>query len=179
MNKAGAKFDFEKAKWFNAEWIRKLSAESLKNKVKAILEDKGVVVPDDDRLLVLIDLVKERCTLLPDFYHQLAYFFEQPKEYDLNSVKPKWTDAKTEFFKSFIALLNTGEAAIEAHDLETRFKTLAEEKGIKAGELMLPFRIMLVGGKFGPHVFDIAVLLGKEETINRIEKALVLFSSPA
>jgi glutamyl-tRNA synthetase len=177
VNKAGAKFDFEKAKWFNAEWIKRSSAESLKDRVKVVLEDKGVVVADDALLLKVIDLVKERCVLLPDFYHQSAYFFEQPKEYDLNAVKPKWTDAKTEFYKSFIALLGNTEASIEPAELETQFKALAEEKGIKAGELMLPFRIMLVGGKFGPHVFDIAVLLGKEETIKRIEKAVAEFIS--
>jgi glutamyl-tRNA synthetase len=175
VNKGGAKFDFEKAKWFNGEWIKRVDAGSLKPKVKQILEDKGLTISDDDYLLKLIDLVKERCTLLPDFYQQLAYFFEQPKEYDLNAVKPKWTDAKTDFFISFIGLLSTTEN-ISAPDMEQAFKALAEEKGIKAGELMLPFRIMLVGGKFGPHVFDIAVLLGKVETIRRIEKALGAFN---
>jgi glutamyl-tRNA synthetase len=61
--------------------------------------------------------------------------------------------------------------------MEQSFKILAEEKGLKPSELMLPFRIMLVGGKFGPHVFDIAALLGIKETIKRIEKALEAFSS--
>ena len=176
VSKAGAKFDFEKAKWFNAEWIKKSEAGSLKSEVKKILEDKGVVVNDDAYLLQVIDKVKDRCVLLPDFYHQAAYFFEQPKEYDVNSVKPKWTDAKTDFFNAVINLINTTEA-FEPVEFEAAFKALAEEKGIKAGELMLPFRIMLVGGKFGPHVFDIAVILGKAETISRIEKALTVFNA--
>jgi glutamyl-tRNA synthetase len=140
------------------------------------LEDKGVVIADDEYLLQVIDKVKDRCVLLPDFYHQAAYFFEQPQEYDVNSVKPKWTDAKTDFFNAFVNTVNTTEA-FEPVELEAAFKALAEEKAIKAGELMLPFRIMLVGGKFGPHVFDIAVLLGKEQTIKRIEKALAVFTS--
>ncbi|MDB5088274.1 MAG: glutamate--tRNA ligase [Mucilaginibacter sp.] len=176
VSKAGAKFDFEKAKWFNAEWIKKSEAGSLKSEVKRILGDKGVIVTNDDYLLQVIDKVKDRCVLLPDFYHQSAYFFEQPKEYDVNSVKAKWTDAKTEFFNAFINTIKTTET-FEPVELEAAFKALAEEKAIKAGELMLPFRIMLVGGKFGPHVFDIAVLLGKDETIRRIEKALVVFGS--
>jgi glutamyl-tRNA synthetase len=176
VSKAGAKFDFEKAKWFNAEWIKKSEAGSLKSEVKKILEDKGVVVNDDAYLLQVIDKVKDRCVLLPDFYHQAAYFFAQPKEYDVNSVKPKWTDAKTDFFNAVINLINTTEA-FEPVEFEAAFKALAEEKGIKAGELMLPFRIMLVGGKFGPHVFDIAVILGKAETISRIEKALTVFNA--
>ncbi len=65
----------------------------------------------------------------------------------------------------------------ETADLENHFKALMEEKALKAGDVMLPFRIMLVGGKFGPHVFDIAALLGKDETISRIEKALAVFNS--
>ncbi|HEY5326109.1 MAG TPA: glutamate--tRNA ligase [Mucilaginibacter sp.] len=175
ISKAGAKFDFEKAKWFNSEWIKKLNAESLKLKVKAVLEGKGIVVPDDDYLLKVIEQVKDRCVLLPDFYHQAVYFFEGPKEYDVNSVKPKWTEAKTSFFNTLITALSAIEAW-EPFVLETTFKGLAEEKAIKAGELLLPFRIMLVGGKFGPHVFDIATLLGKRETIVRIEKALGVFA---
>jgi len=174
VSKAGAKFDFEKAKWFNAEWVKKSEALSLESEVKKLLGDKGVVVSDDAYLLKVIDKIKDRVVLLPDFYQQSAYFFEEPKEYDINAVKPKWTDAKTEFFNAFIDLIKSTEAWDET-SLEAAFKALAEEKAIKAGELMLPFRVMLVGGKFGPHVFDIAVLLGKEETINRIEKALEVF----
>jgi glutamyl-tRNA synthetase len=178
VSKAGAKFDFEKAKWFNAEWIKRSEVNELRPEVSKVLADKGIAVTDDAKLETVINLIKDRCVVLPDFYQQAGYFFEQPKEYDLNAVKPKWTDAKTVFFNALITLLNA-EEAIEAHDLEAKFKALAEEKALKVGDVMLPFRIMLVGGKFGPHVFDIVALLGKEETINRIEKALEAFSPPA
>jgi glutamyl-tRNA synthetase len=174
VSKAGAKFDFEKAKWFNAEWIKKLKAESLKPMVEAVLAEKGIIVNDDAYLLTVIDLIKDRCTLLPDFYQQSAYFFEQPKVYDLAAVKPKWTDAKTDFFKELALKINL-TANFEAPALEESFKTFMDEKGFKMGDVMLPFRIMLVGGKFGPHVFDIAALLGKQETINRINIALEAF----
>ncbi len=176
INKAGAKFDFEKAKWFNAEWIKKANAESLMPKVKEVLTNKGVAIKDDAQLLTIIDLIKDRCTLLTDFYQQASYFFQIPAEYDLNAVKPKWTDEKTAFFKSFIEQLQATPTLIAA-DTEATFKALTEEKGFKIGDVMLPFRIMLVGGKFGPHVFDIAALLGKDETINRIEQALVAFTA--
>jgi glutamyl-tRNA synthetase len=139
-----------------------------------VLESNGITVTDEDYLLTVIDKVKDRCVLLPDFYQQSAYFFEEPKEYDLQSVKPKWTDAKTGFFHDLITRFKAVEKWEEL-ELETMCKTLAEEKAIKAGEVLLPFRIMLVGGKFGLHVFDIATLLGKLETINRIEKALAIF----
>jgi glutamyl-tRNA synthetase len=176
ISKAGAKFDFEKAKWYNAEWIKRTDAESLKLKVWEILKENGVTVTDEAYLLKVIDIVKERCVLLPDFYQQSAYFFQQPAEYDINSVKPKWTDAKTDFFNALVTTLSELDS-FEPAAIETRFKALAEEKGLKVGELMLPFRIMLVGGKFGPHVFDIAALLGPGETIIRIEKALEAFTA--
>ncbi|GAA3971258.1 glutamate--tRNA ligase [Mucilaginibacter dorajii] len=176
VSKAGAKFDFEKAKWFSAEWIKRSSVDSLKLAVSTVLADKGIVVTDDAKLETVINLIKDRCVVLPDFYQQAGYFFEQPKEYDLNAVKPKWTDAKTDFFGAFTGLLKA-ENTIEAHDLEAKFKALAETKGLKVGDVMLPFRIMLVGGKFGPHVFDIAALLGKDETVSRIGKAVEAFTA--
>ncbi|MBB6111884.1 glutamyl-tRNA synthetase [Mucilaginibacter lappiensis] len=177
VSKAGAKFDFEKAKWFNAEWIKKSDASSLQSAVSAVLADKGIVVTNEDYLLTVINLIKDRCVLIPDFYQQAGYFFEQPKEYDLNAVKPKWTDTKTDFFNALTALLNSDQAALEAHSFEEAFKALMDEKALKAGDVMLPFRIMLVGGKFGPHVFDIASLLGRQETISRIAGALEAFTA--
>jgi glutamyl-tRNA synthetase len=92
------------------------------------------------------------------------------------AVKPKWTEQKSAFFTE----LKTMFSAVEnwnAVDLELLFKSKAETENIKPGELMLPFRIMLVGGKFGPQVFEIAELLGKEETLSRISKALSEFNS--
>ncbi len=173
ISKAGAKFDFEKAKWYNHEWIKLKSAEDLAPCIKAELEKAGIEVNDDTFLNTVIDLIKDRCTLLPDFMGQSSYFFASPAEYDVNSVKPKWTTEKAEFFNAFAEGLTLTDAATA----ETAFKALAEEKGFKPGELMLPFRIMLVGGKFGPGVFDIALLLGVAETKARIAKAIAVFNS--
>jgi glutamyl-tRNA synthetase len=176
ISKAGAKFDFEKAKWFNAEWIKKSSGESLLSEVKKVLEGKGIAVKQDAYLLTVINLIKDRCTLLTDFYDQSKYFFEIPQEYDLNAVKPKWTPEKTDFFKDVITLLNQSDA-IDAVAVEEKFKALASDKGLKPGDVMLPFRIMLVGGKFGPHVFDIAALIGKEESVKRINAGVAAFTA--
>jgi glutamyl-tRNA synthetase len=173
ISKAGAKFDFEKAKWYNHEWIKQSSADSLQSAVKSELEKAGIEVKEDTFLNTIIGLIKDRCTLLPDFVAQSSYFFASPVEYDVNSVKPKWTTEKAEFFNAFAESLTLTDAVTA----EAAFKALAEEKGFKPGELMLPFRIMLVGGKFGPGVFDIAVLLGVAETKSRIAKAIAVFNS--
>jgi glutamyl-tRNA synthetase len=177
ISKAGAKFDFEKAKWVNAEWIKKSGATKLAPAVRQLLTNKDVVVSDDTYLLTVIDKVKDRCVLLGDFYQQSTYFFETPKEYDLAAVKPKWNDAKTEFFNDLIVKY-AADQDWKAGELEETFKQAAEQHGLKPGDVMLPFRVMLVGGKFGPHVFDIAELLGWAETIYRIERALAVFNAP-
>jgi len=176
VSKAGAKFDFEKAKWYNAEWIKKMSSEQLVVSVKGVLDRHAITVSDDDYLVKVIAAVKDRCTLLNDFYAQSVYFFEAPAEYDLSAVKPKWIDEKTLFFSELITRFDDAEVW-EPMQLEILFKYLTDEKGFKIGDVMLPLRIMLVGGKFGPHVFDIAALLGKQETVARIEKALTAFNA--
>ena len=174
VHSGGAKFDYEKAKWFNHEWIKKSEIGSLKFEIKSIIEEKGIPVSDDSILEKVIALVKDRCTLLTDFYEQSKFFFETPAVLDIDVVKPKWNEAKELFFAEMIRnfeLIPDWHATV----LENNFKEIAADKKIKPGEVLLPFRIMLVGGKFGPGVFDIAELLGKEETIKRIKKSLPLF----
>jgi glutamyl-tRNA synthetase len=174
IHKGGAKFDYEKAKWYNAEWIKRSEASYLLPYVKEVFEKHEIIDIPEDYLLSIIDMVKERCILLPDFYEQAAFFFKAPQTYDTNAVKPKWNAEKSEFFEAFIQNLKAGNFENSAA-VEENFKALAADKNIKVGELMLPFRIMLVGGKFGPQVFDIATKIGKEETIFRIEKAIQAF----
>lgn len=174
VHKGGAKFDFEKAKWFNHEWIKKLQVSRYKEQVKKSFEENGLLITNDIYFEKILDLVKDRCTLLTDFWEHSYFFFKAPKEYDTASVKVKWNDDKKEFFQSFSKSL-TSIDNWQATSIEALFKQLADLASIKPGELQLPFRIMLVGGKFGPPVFAIAEVLGKKETIDRIEKALTAF----
>jgi glutamyl-tRNA synthetase len=175
IHKGGAKFDYEKAKWFNHEWIKRSSDEDLTNKLLILWKDKNIQA-DKSFITKVVGMVKERCVLLNDFWDQSAFFFEIPATYDTASVKPKWSDDKRTFFESFIHELDKLES-FETLSIEASFKNLATQKNIKAGELLSPFRVMLVGGKFGPPVFDIAATIGKEQTKERIKKGLEAFSS--
>ncbi len=170
VHSAGAKFDYEKAKWFNHEWIKKLKVESLRLKVEELLSQNDITITNEALLDKIITLVKDRCTLLTDFLQQSAFFFKAPEVLDVDAVKPKWNEGKKLFFAE---LIRNYELSPDwtAHTLETNFKEIASVNDLKPGELMLPFRIMLVGGKFGPGVFDIAELIGKDETIRRIQFA--------
>ncbi|NML19420.1 glutamate--tRNA ligase [Pseudoflavitalea sp. G-6-1-2] len=171
VHKGGAKFDFEKAKWFNHEWIKRSDAARLLPDVKRVLADNGLNIADDALLSSVITLVKDRCTLLTDFYDQSKFFFETPQQLDLDAVRPKWNAEKKTFFEAAIAQIEAAPA-FQATEQEAAFKELAAKHNIKPGELMMPLRIMLVGGKFGPGVFDIAAIIGKNETIHRIQQAL-------
>lgn len=171
VHKGGAKFDYDKAKWFNHEWIKKQPANCYSDLVRLVFD--GYDLPDNEQFDRVLDLVKERCHLLPDFVQQAGFFFRPPQTFDLDSIKPKWTDAKKLFFVELIRQLELAPVW-EAAPLETNFKEMAAAKAIKAGELLAPLRIMLVGGKFGPQVFDIAALLGRGETISRIRHVLGL-----
>jgi glutamyl-tRNA synthetase len=171
VHKGGAKFDFEKARWFNHEWIKKLPAASYLPQVKTIFQEKGLSIQDDVYLEKIINLVKDRCTLLPDFWEHSAFFFRAPKDVDFTPILAKWNPAKKDFFTEFTrSLLSVSDW--KAASLEALFKQMAEQASMKPGELQLPLRLMLVGGKFGPPVFEIAEVLGKEETVSRIENAL-------
>ena len=176
VHSAGAKFDYEKAKWFNHEWMKRFEVSGLRFEVKNLLAQNNITVVDDALLDIVIGLVKDRCTLLPDFVQQCSFFFKAPETLDVDAVKPKWNEAKQLFFAELIRNYELS-TNWNANILESNFKEITAVNNLKPGELMLPFRIMLVGGKFGPGVFEIAELLGKEETIRRIGSALKLFNT--
>src|SRR5690348_7704565 len=175
VHSSGAKFDYEKAKWFNHEWIKKLPVTSYLLSVKNLLSQNGVVINDENKFEKVLNLVKDRCTLLTDFIQQSSFFFKTPETIDTASIRPKWNEKKNQFFVELIRsyqLINQWQH----DDLEKDFKEITAASQIKPGDVLMPFRVMLVGEKFGPGVFDIASILGKEETIKRIQHGLSLIN---
>jgi glutamyl-tRNA synthetase len=181
VHKGGAKFDFDKAKWFNHEWIKRLPVANYKDRVKDFFitsfpGDGGAISgPNEAKFTKVLELVKDRCTLLPDFVQQSSFFFIAPStsDIDIAAIQPKWTAAKQTFFAELLRQF-TFISPWEAPILEKEFKEMAAAAAIKPGDLLMPLRVMLVGAKSGPGVFDIAALLGKEETEHRIKHVLGL-----
>ncbi len=167
VNHSGAVFDFEKARWFNHQYIQRMSAEELAPLVKPYLPEA-----DDAKLLPVIDLIKERCTLLPDFAEQAGFFFKAPEGIDTASILPKWKPEHAAFFEKLAAQIESTDAAID----EDAFTALATASSLKKGEVMLPLRIMLVGGKFGPGVFDIVRIIGPAAAAARIRAGLKMLA---
>jgi glutamyl-tRNA synthetase len=154
--------------------------DKLANLVRPYFDAEEIEIHENDYLVKVVGLVKERCQLLPDFITQASFYFQIPKHIDIASIAPKWEEKKKCFFEELVAIYSNtmapGIASASAADLEIEFKELASKHGLKPGELMLPFRIMLVGGKFGPGVFEIVETIQLKDTIARIQHCLHLLS---
>jgi glutamyl-tRNA synthetase len=173
VHKGGAKFDFEKAKWFNHQHIQRTDDTALAKLALPYIEE-GIKTSTDSRLTthdlrLIIPLIKDRCTLLSDFWTQGNFFFVTPEIVEEATIKEKWNDNKQQFFAAWI--ISFDSLPSWDHDtLEASFNELMPVHGLKKGDVLLPLRIMLVGGKYGPGVFHIAAIIGKEETTKRIRK---------
>jgi len=172
VHKAGAKFDYEKAKWYNHQYIQKKSDSELAVLVKPFIEKQGVDT-DEIYLAKVAGLIKERCHLLTEFWEQGHFFFKTPELVELPAISSKWNEAKAAFFEAYLqaipAVNDWNSEALEAH-----FNEVVSAHGLKKGDVLLPLRIMLVGGKYGPGVFAIEEMIGAEETAKRIRTALDL-----
>ena len=180
VHKGGAKFDYEKAKWFNQEWIKRTDNKVLAILLQPFLEAAKIEVHEAPYLVKVIGLVKDRCHLLADFIPQSQFFFAAPTTIDTAAILPKWEEKKQGFFDALVKLYNQkieeGVKTMPAANLEASFKELAAAHELKTGDLMLPLRIMLVGGKFGPGVFEIIESIELSDTNARIQHALQLLS---
>lgn len=170
IHKGGAKFDFEKAKWYNHQYIQHTDNSVLAEMVMPHMVEKGVT-PSVDTLTAVVGLIKDRCHLLPDFWEQGHFFFTAPKTVDMAAIKEKWNDTRRQFFSVWATELR-GMTMWTEKEIEASANNLLPNHGLKKGDVMLPLRIMLVGGKFGPGVFAIAEIIGKDETIRRIETVM-------
>jgi len=180
VHKGGAKFDYEKAKWFNQEWIKRTDNKVLATLLQPFLDTAKIEIHEAPYLVKVIGLVKDRCHLLADFIPQSHFFFAAPTTIDIAAILPKWEEKKQVFFealvKSYAQHIADGVKTIPAATLEANFKELATAHEIKPGDLLLPLRIMLVGGKFGPGVFEIIESIELSDTNARIEHSLRLIS---
>ena len=167
VHKAGARFSKEKAEWFNHQYIQKTSDDELLNILKN--SDLNLTL-SDDKLLKVIQLMKERATFPKDLYENGKFFFEAPTSYDEKASKKAWNDETSAILGELAS--NLEGAAFNAENLKQTVHDFAENKGLGMGKVMMPLRLSLVGELKGPDVPDIMELLGKEETISRINNAV-------
>jgi glutamyl-tRNA synthetase len=174
VSHSGAVFDYEKARWFNHQHIQRMDGARLLPLVKPYFE-QAAIPTEDATLMSVIELVKERCHLLPDFVEQGSFFFKAPEGIDTASILPKWKPVHAAFFEMLAESWSSSANSI-APEVETSFNDLATAQGLKKGEVMLALRIMLVGGKWGPGVFDIIRIIGTKEAAQRVASGLTQLS---
>jgi glutamyl-tRNA synthetase len=171
VHKSGAKFDPEKNKWFNHQYLQKQSDESLaKIFEKDVVQKLGKCDFSFVEMTKITSLIKERANFVSEFWELSNFFFEAPTSYDEKAAK-NWNSTTPELMEKLIAEIENIEDFTSAN-IETIVKDWMTATEIGMGKVMQPFRLSLVGALKGPHHFNIVELICKEETINRLEKTI-------
>jgi glutamyl-tRNA synthetase len=166
VSKAGAKFDANKTKWFQQQYLRAASNERLAAMLK---EENPNLTFSDEYLASVCELMKERATFVKDIISEGDYFFTAPTSFDDKTLRKKWKEDTNEIMTQWITRLDKMEE-FTASNIESAFKNYLEEieKGI--GAVLPAFRLLITGKGMGPSMFEISALLGKDETLNRMKK---------
>jgi glutamyl-tRNA synthetase len=170
VGKSGSKFDPEKTKWFNHQYIGHYQ-DQIVAKLEDELKAKGYDYSDRVKNDKIISLIKERLVLLNDVWLQSSYFFEAPTSYDASVIKKRWKPEVPVALTEIATLLQNAEDFSSAV-LQDLIKDFIGVKQLNPAEIFNCVRLCLVGGSFGAHIFDIAEMIGKEETVARIQKAV-------
>ncbi len=173
-SKSGAKFDVEKAKWYNHQYIQKMPNAELAKLFAPILAEKGISATNE-KMEKVVGAVKNRINFVKELWEQSSFFFETPTSYDEKTVKKRWKpDSATQLnaLSGVLQEMDDFSAANQEHIV----KQWIEENGLHLGNIMNAFRLALVGESKGPHIFDITEIIGKAESIARIQQAIAKLS---
>lgn len=169
-SKAGARFDYQKAIWFNHEYILRRSNEEMAQLFAPIVANNGV---DEslERVTKVVAMMKDRVNFVNELWDLCSFFFIPPTSYDEKTVKKRWKEDSAKVMSELADVLsNLSDFSIEGQ--EPVVLKWVEEKGYKLGDVMNAFRLALVGEGKGPGMFDISAFLGKEETLRRLRRAI-------
>ncbi|RTZ09174.1 glutamate--tRNA ligase [Flavobacterium sp. GSP6] len=171
VHKAGAKFDPEKNKWFNHQYLIKQEDATLAKAYTPILAEKGFSTSlEMTKLTKIVSLIKERADFVSEFWEMSDFFFVAPTAYDEKASK-NWKAETPALMQELISVIEE-ITDFTSMNTETIVKDWMTKNEIGMGKVMQPFRLSLVGALKGPHLFDIVEVIGKDETINRIQKAI-------
>lgn len=168
-SKSGAKFDFEKGKWFNHKYIQEVADAELAEMFKPILVEKGVAVENysDEYITRAVSMVKDRVNFVRDLWDVTSFLFVAPTEYEEKAVKKRWKEDSPAVMTELVEVLRSLED-FSCAAAEPAVLGWITEKGYHMGNVMNAFRLTVVGECKGPHMFDITELIGKEETVKRV-----------
>lgn len=177
VSKSGAKFDFEKGKWFNHQYLQLRSNEQLAAEFLAAMPEEAKLLTETQKTQLphVIGLVKERVNFVSELWEQMSFFFVAPTEYDEKSLKKRWKEDSPKHMTELVAILEKQDDW-SAEALDTAVMGWIAQQGYGVGIVMNAFRICLVGAARGPHIWEITNVLGKEETIRRVKEALLIMN---
>ncbi|MDO4725722.1 MAG: glutamate--tRNA ligase [Porphyromonadaceae bacterium] len=172
-SKSGARFDYEKGKWFNHKYLQSKSNEELAQYLLPFFPDGFFAQSDRYRkLLSAIESVKERATFPKELYELVEFFFVAPTTFDDSDIKKRWKEDTAAIMEGLAELLEVLPSLDDEYATEESVKGWCEAMGYSLGAVMNPFRLVLVGRMKGPHIFTITRILGKDESIKRIRYGL-------
>ncbi len=180
VGKAGAKFSYDKAKWFNAQYLKKKDNDLLARQFKPIIEEKGHSY-DKEYAKKVCGLIKERASLVSEFWEHGFFFFERPTEYDKKTIDKKWDDQTPDLLNGLKEQLNTLDE-FTSDNIKATINTYCKENDVGKGQILPVLRLALSGAPHGPPIFPMIALLGQKEVSTRIETAITKVkssSSPA
>ncbi len=172
-SRSGAKFAYEKGRWFNHEYIQKLDPERLTDLFTDVLKNHGVDTGSFSRDYIgrAAAMVKDRVSFIEELWANARFFFEAPTEYEAKSVKKRWTPDMPQHMKDLIGQLRA-LPTLESKKAEEIILGWIKENGLHMGNVMNAWRLAVVGECKGPHMFDILELMGIDENVARIEAAI-------
>ena len=168
--KSGARFDPAKAKWFNRHYLQKKTPAELTRLFLPILNEKGITA-DPKHLEQIVGMIQDRCEFVKDLWEHGHYFFQAPESYDEKIIQKKWKSDTNEKLQSIAEFFET-ITEWKAEAIKETFSAFMTEKEWGFGVVMVPIRLALVGSSSGPDLFAIFEMIGKEETIGRIQTAI-------
>lgn len=169
-SKSGAKFDYEKAKWFNHQYIQKKDNKEIAALFMPILKAHEIKT-EPEYVEKVVGMMKDRVSFIKDLWGVCSFFFVAPTEYDEKTRKKRWKEDSAVQLTELIEILRVHEP-FDIESTENTVKEWIESKGYHLGNIMNATRLALVGEGKGPHIFDITEALGKEESIRRIKRAI-------
>lgn len=173
VSKSGAVFNPKKLLWYNEQYLRAKPEADLVPQVREIAKAHGYEGFSDDYLRQVIILMKDRAQLIDDFITQAPYFFEAPKAYDEKTTRKAWKENSGKLVLAYKkALRDMDENLWKGPELKEVLKRIIEEKEVGFGKLAQPARLAISGMGFGPELFDMMELIGREETLTRLQKAV-------
>lgn len=170
VGKSGARFNPDKAKWFNAHYLHEKNSEELAQLFLPVLNDKGIDIPIE-RVAKAVALVQERASFVSNLWALTSFMFIAPEEYDSKAVQKCWSAEGKNHLEELAALLNTF-SNLDEEGAEDKIRQWIADKEYPIGKIMNVWRLAVLGTNQGPNIFAISAFIGKEETLRRIDTAL-------